>query len=227
VDGRREPAGVRIDVGMPDIAALMKDIEGDIAAAATGAMRETSGTAKRQLGEQITSNGLGSRLANTWQDKVYPLKRNSVTPGGYIWSNASDIIDAFTRGATILPTGGRKYLWIPTPSVPRARGAGRASSTKRMTPEQVQREFGQDFVLRKGKAGRLLAFIAKDRGTTSRGGLRKVRKGRLGHGAKQELVLMFTLVRTVRLPKLLDLDAVAERWGVNFEAALIERLGSL
>ncbi|MDQ2735493.1 MAG: DUF6441 family protein [Pseudomonadota bacterium] len=203
---------------------MAKDIEGDIASAATGAMRDTTPQAKQELREQVTSNGLGSRLANTWQDKVYPLKRNSVTPGGYIWSNAPDIIDAFERGATIVPTNGRKYLWIPTKSVPRARGGGRATSTKRMTPEQVQREFSQDFVIRKGKAGRLLAFIAKDRGSTSRGALRKVRKGRLGHGAKQELVLMFTLVRAVRLPKFLDLDAVAARWGQHFELGFSERL---
>lgn len=218
---------MRIDVGVSDMKKLMDGIEGDIAGASTGAMRDTTARAKQELREQITSSGLGTRLANTWQDKVYPLKRNSLTPGGYIWSNAPDIIDAFTRGATIAPTGGRKFLWIPTKSVPRARGSGRASSTKRMNPEQVQAEFNQEFALRKGKAGRWLAFIAQNRGETKRGALRKVRKGRIGHGAKQELILMFTLVPSVRMPKLLDLNAVAGRWEARFESEFTKRMGAL
>lgn len=218
---------MRIDVGVSDMKKLMDGIEGDIAGASTGAMRDTTTRAKQELREQITSYGLGTRLANTWQDKVYPLKRNSLTPGGYIWSNAPDIIDAFTRGATIAPTGGRKFLWIPTRSVPRARGSGRATSTRRMNPEQVQAEFNQEFVLRKGKAGRWLAFIAQNRGETKRGALRKVRKGRIGHGAKQELILMFTLVPSVRMPKLLDLNAVAGRWEARFESEFTKRMGAL
>lgn len=216
---------MKIDVAAPSMSLLLNDIEGDIAKAATDAMRETSPVSKQELREQVTSSGLGVRLANTWQDKVYPLKRNSLNPTGYIWSNAPGIIDSFNRGATIRPVGGHKYLWIPTRSVPRARGSSRKTSTSRMTPDEVQIEFGADFVIRRGKAGRLLAFIPKARGQTPKGALRNVRKGRLGHGAKQELVLMFTLVRSVRLPKLLDIDAVASRWAGRFETAFQARLG--
>ncbi len=214
---------MQIDIGLPDFSALMSEVEGGIAKAATAAMRETSKPAVIESREQVTTNGMGQRLANTWRDRVYPEKRESMNPSGYIWSNAPEIVDSFVRGATIRPVGGGKYLWIPTKNVPRARGSGRASSTKRMTPDQVQAEFNQEFVILKGRAGRLLAFLARDRGVTKGGGLRKARKGRMAHG-KQELTLMFTLVRTVKLPKLLDLKKPADRWGDAFVSAFERRL---
>ena len=214
---------MEIDIGLPDFAALMTEVEGGIAKAATLAMRETTKPAVMQLREQVTSNGLGQRLANTWRDRVYPEQRESMTPAGYIWSNAPDIIDSFLRGATIRPVGGGKYLWIPTKNVPRARGQSRASSTKRMTPAEVQAEFKQEFVILKGKSGHLLAFLANDRGVTKRGALRTARKGRLTRG-RQELTLMFTLVRSVRMPKLLDLKGPTDRWGNAFVAAFERRL---
>lgn len=214
---------MQIDVGLPDFTAIMRDVEGGIAKAATGAMRETSKPAVLELRQQVTSNGLGQRLANTWRDRVYPEKRESMAPSGYIWSNAPEIVDSFVRGATIQPVGGGKYLWIPTKNVPRARGRSRASSTKRMTPDEVQAEFNQEFVILKGRSGRLLAFLARDRAATKSGGIRKARKGRMAYG-KQELTLMFTLVRTVRLPKLLDLKEPADRWGNAFVSAFHRRL---
>lgn len=210
---------MRITVDFGDLRATMREIEGGIADAATAAMRETTAEAKAALRAQVTSNGLGQRLANTWRGEVFPKSRRSVTPAGFIHSAAPDIVDAFERGARIVPRAGHKYLAIPTRNVPRARGHGRASSTKRMTPHEVEQAFNQDLVIRPGREGRLLAFIAKDRGTTKRGALRKVRKGRLAWGDRQELVLMFTLVPTVQLPKLLDLNAVAERWSVAFVEA--------
>ncbi|WP_380787237.1 DUF6441 family protein [Sphingomonas sp. R86521] len=216
---------MKIDIEVPDFAALMSDVEGGIAKAATAAMRETSKPTVMSLREQVTSNGLGQRLANTWRDRVYPEKRESITPSGYIWSNAPDVIDSFVRGATVRPVAGGKYLWIPTKNVPRARGRSRATSTKRMTPDEVQAEFNQEFVILRGRAGRLLAFLARDRGVTKRGALRKAGKGRMAHG-KQELTLMFTLVRTVRLPKLLDLKKPADQWGSAFVAAFERRFAA-
>lgn len=214
---------MRIDVGMPDFSTIMRDVEGGIAKAATAAMRQTAKPAVMQLRQQVTSNGLGQRLANTWRDRVYPEKRESMTPSGYIWSNAPEIVDSFVRGATINPVAGGKYLWIPTGNVPRARGRSRATSTKRMTPVEVEAEFASSFVILKGRAGRLLAFIARDRGATKRGSLRKARKGRMAQG-KQELTLMFTLVRSTRLPKLLNLKEPADRWGDAFVSAFERRL---
>jgi hypothetical protein len=202
---------VKFEVEGPNFASIMRDIEGDVAQAATSAMRETGYKTLLELRRQVTDGGLGQRLANTWRDRVYPEKRKSMTPTGYIWSNAPEIIDGFVRGATILPVGGASYLWIPTKNVPRARGrvsrAGRRIKGGAMTPVEVESAYGADFVIRKGKSGTLLAFIDV-----------------VKQGGKAKPVLMFVLRKTVRLPKLLDLDGPARRWAANFEARFNERM---
>ena len=140
---------MRFDVTASGMAALMHDIEGDIAGAATGAMRESTPDAKQRLREQVTAAGLGNRLANTWRGESYPKGRASVNPAGFIWSNAPDIIDSFNRGAQIVPHAGRKFLAIPTRNVPRSRGRG---TRKAMSFEQVEHEFNQDMFFKRGRA---------------------------------------------------------------------------
>lgn len=183
----------------------------------TDAMRGATGGLKQTLRSQVTSAGLGARLANTWRGEVYPESGDALNPAGYVWSNAPAIIDAFARGATIAPLGGKHYLWVPTKSVPRAAAQGRASSTKRMTPEQLLASFGlSEFLIRKGRGGRLLAFIVEGRGTTKLGRVRAPRRGRLAHGADGQLVLMYTLTPTVKLPQELDLDGAADAGASDF-----------
>lgn len=212
---------MRFDVELPDFRQLANSIEGEIAAAATAAMKETMPEARQALREQVVAAGLGNRLANTWRGEAYPKGSRSVNPAGYIWSNAPDIIDAFSRGAKIVPLNGKRFLAIPTKSVPRAPGA--RGSRRRMTPEQVEHAFNQDLFLRRGRAGRILAFITA---VTSRNRrtIRQPTKGRAAQGREGRPILMFTLVPTVRLPKLLDIDAVAARWAARFEASLNQRL---
>jgi len=202
------------------------DAEDQIAKITTEAMRGATTTLKETLRDQIRDAGMGNRLANTWRADTYPESRNSLNPAGYAWSNAPDIIDAFARGATISPLGGKNYLWLPTKNVPRARGGGRASSTKTMSPDQVLADFGaKEFVIKKGRAGRLLAFIVQGRGTTARGAVRRVRKGRLAHGSSGELVLMFVLMSSVKMPKKLDLQAAGDTGAAGFVSRLEEGLG--
>jgi hypothetical protein len=218
---------VEIDIGVPNFAAIMSEVEGGIAAAATAAMRETTKPAVTALREQVKSNGLGQRLANTWRDRVYPEKRESMTPTGYIWSNAPDIVDSFVRGATIRPVAGGKYLWIPTENVPRARGRvnrrGMNIKGGAMSPEEVENMFNTDFTIRPGRAGTLLAFIDVVRALNGRS-VRKATSGRARQGRFAKPVLMFVLRHTVRLPKLLDLKAPADRWADAFVAAFERRL---
>jgi hypothetical protein len=135
-------------------------------------------------------------------------------PSGYVYSRAPEIIEPYLTGATIRPTGGRQYLWIPTKNVPRRRGRGPG---KPMMPEEVEAKFNQDLIIRPAKTGgNLLAFISQERGLTKRGALRKVRKGRKGFGATAELVLMFTLIRSTTRPKKLDLEGAADRAAARF-----------
>ncbi len=218
---------MKIDVELPDFTAIMRDVEGGVAKAATAAMRETTKPAVSDLREQVTSNGLGQRLANTWRDRVYPENRESMTPSGYIWSNAPEIIDSFVRGATIRPVGGGKYLWIPTKNVPRARGRvnrrGRNIKGGAMSPEEVENMFNTDFTIRPGRSGTLLAFIDVVRSLNGRS-VRKATKGRARQGRFAKPILMFVLRRTVRLPRLLDLKGPADRWGNAFVSAFERRL---
>ncbi len=221
---------MRIDVGFDGLAAVMEEIEGDVAGAATEAMKETTYKALLTLRRQVTSNGLGQRLANTWRDRVFPEQRRSMTPTGYIWSNAPDIVDSFNRGAVIRPMGGAKYLWIPTKNVPRARGRvnrrGRNIKGGAMSPEEVENMFNTDFQIRRGKNGTLLAFIDVIRAKNVRS-LRPATKGRLRQGRVAAPVLMFVLRRTVSLPRLLDIESVADQWAANFEQRFTVRLASL
>jgi hypothetical protein len=198
-------------VKVDDLGPVFKGFEGEFAQISTDAMRGATAELKVTLRDQVTAAGLGSRLANTWRADSYPRAGRSLNPAGYAWSNAPNIIDAFSSGASIQPVGGHNYLWIPTRSVPRATHSGRASSSRRMSPVQVLATFGQkEFVFRKAPGGRLLAFIVQQRGTTARGRLRKVRKGRIAQGERGQLLLMFTLTRSVRPGKRFDLQQAAD-----------------
>lgn len=215
---------MKIGVSVPSFTDITRGLEGDIAGAATESMREAASAVKQELREQVTSAGLGNRLANTWRGETYPKSRRSVNPAGYIWSNAPDIVDSFARGATIVPVNGSRYLAIPTDAVPNARG--RRGSGKKMTPAEVEHQFNQDLFYLRSKAGRVLAFLNITRGRSGRG-FRANTKGRLAQGRVAERVLMFVLVRSVRVPKLLDLAGPADRGAALFERAFTGRLSAL
>ena len=216
---------MELRVGVTGLGDALAKAEGEIATIATTAMRGATDTLKETLRDQIRDAGLGNRLANTWRADTYPSSGASLNPAGFAWSNAPDIIDAFSRGATIRPLGGKDYLWLPTNSVPRAPGGGRGTSTKKMSPEQVLATFGaSEFVIKKGRAGRLLAFIVQGRGKTQRGAVRRVRKGRIGHGDSGELVLMFVLTTSVTMPKPLDLPGAGATAAADYAERLEEGL---
>ncbi|MFZ3484207.1 DUF6441 family protein [Sphingomonas sp. 3-13AW] len=212
---------MKFEVEVPDFAKVMREAEGGVARAATVAMRATTGDALRELRGQVTSAGLGQRLANTWRGNVYPKSRNGMNPAGYIYSRAPDIIDSFVRGATILPVNGSRFLAIPTASVPRA--LGRRGSARRMTPEQVEHTFNQDLFYQRGKNGRVLAFINAVGARRGRG-IRQATSRRLAQGRVLKRVLMFTLVPVARMPKLLDLDRPAANWSAAYIAAFTRGL---
>lgn len=210
---------------------VIDEIEGEIAGAATSAMRRTAEQTRDRLRRQTTSAGLGSRLPNTWTARAYPAgAKNSINPAGLVYSRAPDIMDAFTRGATIRPIGGDNYLWIPTKNVPRARSRSSAwqrvggpdgSRPRRLragalTPEECESRFNTDFVVKKGRAGRRLAFMDLVRARSGRG-VRGATAGRRRQGREPKLTLMFVLTKTAKMPKLFDLDKEAQAWAADFE----------
>lgn len=218
---------MQINVEMPDFAKLAASMNEGLAAAAKLAMRETIDPTKQRLRDQVIGVGLGQRLARTWRSEVYP-RGDSLSPAGYIWSAAPAIVDSFVRGATIRPVAGGRWLWIPTPNVPPSRrGSRRRSRQARrgaMTPEEVEDTFNTDFTFRRGKGGTLLAYIDVIRSLNVRGGYRANTKGRRAQGRRAEPVLMFVLRRQVRMPKLIDLDAIAREWSNDVEAAFAAQL---
>lgn len=177
----------------------------------TLAMRQVTDGFKGELREMTLQAGLGQKLANAWRGETYPKAGVSLDPASWVHTNAPTIMRIFADGGTILPTGGRRYLAIPTANVP-FKGKG-----KLMTPLDVEVAFNQDLIIRHGRAGRLLAFVNVIAAKNNRG-FRQATKGRLAQGRAVKLVLMFTLVRSVTLAKRIDPDAVAERWAGRFDA---------
>lgn len=211
---------LRPSVAMPDIDKAFDAPLDDVAEALTTSMREATIETKQAWRNQITAAGLGGRLANTIRSEVYPKGRNALNPAGYLYTKAPKIIAAFATGATIRPVNGAKYLWIPTKNVPRKPGRGRG----RMSPEEVELHFNAEFRIVKGDAGELLALLPVV-GARSGRGHRQATKGRLAQGRKTKDVLMFTLRRTVRLRKRLDLQELADLGGNSFALGAAARLG--
>lgn len=216
------------------LVAQMALIEGDIARDITGIMKEEVDALKLELREQVTSAGLGARLAKTWRSNVYPKAGRSLNPAGYVWSAAPEIVSSYIDGATIRPVNGGKWLWIPSKAVPRRRRAGNYASSlgKRsrgtaMTPEEVELHFNAEFdvVIEGGKG---FAFIDVVSGV-SRGyreataGRLKGRRGMAPRKAKP--VLMFTLVKAVKKPRLLEIEGPARRASARIASRLAARWG--
>lgn len=184
--------------------------EKEVAGYITAGMAKVTAGLKQEYRDQVVGAGLGQRLANTWRGETYPTGGASLNPAAYLWTNAPAIVDAFNRGATIRPMGGRNFLWIPTANVPRDRAAPRGSARK-ASPHEVELQFNQDLIVRKGRNGHYLAFVQAVR-STNRKGWRQGTAKRLAQGRDVQLVLMFTLVPTVSLPKKLDVEGPAARW---------------
>jgi hypothetical protein len=202
------PIGVKIAV--PDLEEAFHGLEGQHAAALTEAMRGATDTLKTGLRAQVRAAGFSARLANTWRANSYPKSGNSLDPAGYAWSNAPDIIDAFSKETVIRPHGGKNYLWLPTKNVPLVGGR------RRMTPDEVDTAFDQDLIIRNWRGGRRLAFVSVIRAKNKRGGFRRATRGRVAQGRGAELVLMFVLVPQIVTRKRFDLQDEANQAATDF-----------
>jgi len=202
---------------------LAAEVEAGKRAAMTAIRGETE-AAKQDLRAQVRGafGAKGSGIANAWRGRVYPESGKSLRPAGLVWTKTPTIIDAFERGVTIRPKGGKKFLAIPT-GFNAARGRrGRGEKGMRVTPAQMVasrqafiRPFknGKGFVwclkVRQGQAeGRrrapLIAGGITTVATSNRKGVRAWQAALL----KQGFVPMFLLLPEVHLTKRLDLIAV-------------------
>lgn len=217
---------MKIGVDLPDYRSFTRGIADDLSRFATGAMRETTLSTVLGLRRDTVQAGLSQRFANTWRDRVYPERRDSISPTGRIWSNAPAIADSFSRGSTIYPLAGRRFLAIPTEAVPRARrriSFDGQTRSGRMTPEEVEHAFNADLFFRRVRNGNVLAFL-KAVQSRNRRGFKPATRGRLKQGREAKPVLMFVLVPQVKMPHLYDLDRTVEGWANRYVMALGARM---
>lgn len=159
--------------------------------------------AKLAFRADVRGAGLGDRLANTWQDKLYPEgRKQSWHPAVLIFSKAPEIIQAHTQGVTIKSKSGR-YLAIPTSNVAKSLGRG----GRKLTPRTIEAQFRQKLVFIPGRGGNILAFATTRTGKTGRLRSGITKSGRTSKGA--EMTLMFVLVRQVTLRKRLNWPKLA------------------
>lgn len=201
-------------------------LEADVQAgrvAASVVVRRATDDLKSELRAQVENAFQSRRLVGTWRAKLFPRSgRPSLGAAGIVFSKAPSIMDAFERGATIRPTGGRRYLAIPTAF---NRQGGRRGARPRVSPAQMVAT-RQAFVVRLRAREGLAWCLPVRRGTRAgrgrapliAGGVVPVatarRKGAARWQARlleQGFVPMYLLLPTVRLTKRLDVAGAAHR----------------
>jgi hypothetical protein len=166
---------------------------------------------KLKLRADVRGAGLGDRLANVWRAEIYPRSANVRTHNPAVVfrvndraktkrsdslgnvatiASAADIITAHTIGPTISSKNGL-YMALPTSRTPR-------KGRRYATPTEVEEMFNQDLKIIPGRGQQLLAFVDGIKGRNGQG-YRPPTKGRQRGGRKPELILVFVLLRQVRL----------------------------
>jgi hypothetical protein len=175
--------------------------------AVTAGVGEAAEGLKTELRTQITSAGLGPRLARTWRSETYPKGQDSISAAGLVWSKAPGIIRVYENGAVIRSRNGF-YLAIPTAAAGRFGDGGR-----KITPGGWERRIGQRlrFVYRRNAASLLVADNMRAR-TGKRGGYSRASAAALRSGRGLVTVPIFVLVPQVTVRKRLDVAFAAERW---------------
>jgi hypothetical protein len=192
-----------------DLNALLKAELGAAERAVTAGIRAGTDGLKTELRSQVTSAGLGTRLANTWRGELYPKGRPSIGAAGYVWSKAPGLVRLYAEGAVIRSKQGL-FLAIPTPAAGRF-GDGR----KKITPGSWERIHGlrPRFVYRRCSPSLLVA----DNARLTKRGRAAANIGRSKGAAFTRLsgrttVPIFILVPQVRVRKRLDVDGAAQKW---------------
>jgi hypothetical protein len=195
----------------------------DIERALTSGTRDAGRGLRTELRRQVTSAGLGQRLANSWRDRHYPNQK--LDAASLVYTKAPQIVRAFDEGTVIRSRRGR-FLAIPTENAPR-----KGTDGKRISPSTFpEHRFGPlRFVPR--QSGPSLLVVDGLRASYSRqtgqlrGFRRATERARRG-GQGLATVVMFVLVPQVKLSKRLDVARAAERWSGQLPALIEQQLRS-
>ena len=189
---------LKLDI-TPDLVALMAAEIKAGKKAVSQAVSEAGTSVKTSWRAQITSAGLGQRLANTIRSEQFPKGRPSLSAAALVWSKAPVIIGAHDAGPLIRSKNGF-WLAIPTPA------AGKSARGGRITPSEWERRSGLRlrFVYRRTGPSLLVA-----EGRLNTRGRAVASRSRTGRGVTT--VPIFLLVPQVKLQKRLDLVRDADR----------------
>lgn len=199
-----------------DLKRIMADELKAAEQAVTSGVRQATDGLKAELRNQITSAGLGQKLANTWRGQVYPKGGASLHAAGLVWSKAPQIVSAFAEGMTIRSSHGF-FLAIPTPA------AGKSAMGKRVTPALWEQAHGQRlrFIYRRGAVSLLVADNMRAR-TGKRGGFSKARASAMRTGRGLATAIMFLLVPQVTIRKRFDNDSAGKKWNEALPRLVIQ-----
>jgi hypothetical protein len=173
--------------------------------AVTRGTREAGRGLRTELRRQVSSAGLGQRLANAWRDRHYPNQKLDVA--SLIYTKAPQIIRVFDEAALIRSRRGR-FLAIPTENAPRKGTDGR-----RIKPSAFpERRFGPlRFVPRQN--GPSLLVVDGLRASLSRttGQLRGFRRARRSGQGLTTVVMFLSVSATGRMERSHQQRAQSER----------------
>ena len=166
--------------------------------AVTKAVSDASTGLKQNWRGQITSTGLGPRLARTIRSATYPKGQTSLNAAALVWSRAPVIVDAHDTGPMIRSKDG---FWLAIPT----EAAGKGTRGKALTPGDWERRRGLRlrFVYRRTGPSLLVAD-----GRLNNRGLGVASRSKTGRG--RATVPIFLLLRQVKLRKRLNLDQAAK-----------------
>jgi len=219
-----------------DIAA---GLEEDLARIQTDTVREATQLFRDDLRVETQAGLMSARLPRAWRMNTYPSAGFSLDPAGWVYvrgprpgqvsfgTSAAILLDAFEKGVAITARRGG-WLAIPTDAagkrapLPGAAMQGRGSQQARITPEGFERRSGLQLrFVPKGPGKALLVVDGARRDRLARAQPYSARgRGAKLYGPAGRTIVVFTLLRQVRLPKRLDFTGPVQRAELRWDGLL-------
>ena len=149
------PLRVVVQALRQDVRKQIDEIGGDMAKAATEAMRAVGESVKQRARLDIAQAGFSTKWQNALRLKHFPENGYSIDPAAFIYHKIP-YAGVFEYGPTTITAKGR-YMWIPI-----AKNLPARAGLHRITPAFYEKNFGKlQFVQRPGKPPLLFAKAAR------------------------------------------------------------------
>lgn len=208
-----------------DLTKIMLRERKDAAIAVTKGITEASVGLKNDLRKKIASAGLGKRLPKTWQHKIFPKGRQKSTgAAGLVFSKAPGLMVTLNRD-NLIKASRKRFLAIPTENAPKIKvkgGALRPIPANEWKSSGAERSLGPlHLISRRGKPALLVANLQARK---NKGGFTlsfESEKKRAG-GKRRVTVIMYVLVKTVRLPRRINIDSLPGKWADQIDELILK-----